>query len=547
MKKTAGFLITVVVITFILGSCISTSDLPVSIEKEQPQKVSAEKSEYLTINTPYTLESLLIPVIQMNDFMMCLDYFDQFLEYNDYIFPDYLFRILGMETTNYHVGEGTVLYSSPENGSLSFAYDKALLSRDDSGNSWWQFRIGFNGRELFFEVLSNKYDIPQKIRSIDPESGFRFEIVPDIAFDFENAINEIPSEQLSASLDSKIEQNISEGLLYIFINPDIIGEEIVETPAGRFMTVLVRDFRSETMWVNYWLSPDVPGGIVRTSSTDGNGSEVSVTELLEIRESVEQIISKDDLIFLDTSGSYEDIPVNMEPGFSEGSSVSPIQIYPDEIHYGSVGDGEISYYKFDVDRRSDLFIEVEGLEGEAELLYYGDDREYYNWFVSSQGSSLNIEDYMVSEVETVYFSVNDIADEYSIGEHYSIIIYQSYILDSIGVMMRGDIYNNAEELASGKKHSLSVGSEGLDYFKTTVRKGSTLRISVINEPDFGSLIWFDTKNGSYSGMYSEWSSGTKTITIEGLNPGTECYYYFSSDTDLLDPLQKLVLEIIESP
>ena len=96
MKKTAGYLITVVVIAFFLGSCASISDIPVSSEKEQPQKVSVSKSEYLKINTPYTLESLLVPVIQMNDFNMSMDYFDQFLEYNDYIFPDYLFNILGM-------------------------------------------------------------------------------------------------------------------------------------------------------------------------------------------------------------------------------------------------------------------------------------------------------------------------------------------------------------------------------------------------------------------------------------------------------------------
>ena len=547
MKKTAGFLIIVVVIAFFLGSCASISEIPVSSEKEQPQKVSVSKSEYLKINTPYTLESLLVPVIQMNDFMMSLDYFGQFLEYNDYIFPDYLFQILGMETTTYQPGEGTVLYGKPENGSLSFAYEKALLSRDDSGNSWWQMRIEFNGRELFLEVLSNKYDIPLKIRSIDMETGLGFEIVPDIAFDFENAINEVPAEQLAASVQDKIEQNILEGLSMYFTNPEIIGEEILETPAGKFMTVLVRDSYSDTEWVNYWLSPDVPGGIVRISFIRDGVLESNVTELIELSDLVEPRIPEDN-VFPMVTGNYDnDIPGSMEPGVSDGSSESPILIYPEEIYYGSVGDGEISYYKFNVDRRSDLFIEVEGLEGEAELIYYGEDRNYYDWTVSSQGSSLNIEDYMIDGGKTIYFSVNDITDEYSIGEHYSINVYQSYILDSIGIMMEGAIYDNAEELASGKKYSLSVGSEGLDYYKTTVKKGSTLRISVLNEPDFGSLMWFDTGNGSYSGMYSEWGSGTRTITIDGLEPGTVCYYYFSSDTDLLDPLQKLELEITESP
>lgn len=544
MKKSAFNLIIFITIVIFIGSCASTSYVSESIEEEQVQQLSTDKSEYLAINSPYTLESLLVPIIQMHDLIMSLDYFDQFLEYNDYIFPDYLFRILGMETTDYKPGEGTVLYGEPENGSLSFAYEKALLFRDDSGSSWWQLRIEFNGRELFLEVLSNKYDVPKKIRSINQGSGYGFEIIPDIALDFENAINEVSSEQMAASVEGKIKQNISEGLSYVFISPGIIGEEIVETPAGKFMTVLVRDFRSETMWVDYWLSPDVPGGIVRTSSTYNGGAERSVSELVQIRKYVKQIIGQDDLVFLDT-GLHEDIPGSMEPGFSEGSSESPIRINPDEIHLGSVGDGGISYYKFEVDRRSDLVIEVEGLEGEAELFYYGEDSNYYDWTVSSHGSFLNIEDYMIDGGGTAYFTINDIPDEYSIGEHYNINIYQSYILDSIGIMMKGDIYDNAVELVSGKKHSLSIDSEGLDYYKTTVKKGPTLRISVPDEPDFGSLLWFDTKNASYSGMHSEWGSGTKTIVIEGLKPGAECYYYFSSDTNLFDPLQKLKLKITE--
>jgi len=549
MKYRVDILITVVVVVFLLGSCTSTPDISVSIESASIEKGPTPdspviESEYLSITTSYTLESLLVPIVQMNDFMMSLDYFDQFLDYNDYIFPDYLFRILGMESDDYSIGKGTVLYGKPEGGSSHFGFEKALLSKDESGNSWWQFRIDFNGSELFLEVLSNEYDIPQKIRSIDMETGIGFEIVPDIAFDFEHAINEVPTEQLAASVDDKIEQNISEGLLYLFTDPDIIGEEIVETPAGKFMTVLVRDLLTETEWVDYWLSPDVPGGIVKTSFTGNGESETHVTELVEIRDSVKQIINKDDLILLDTR-SYDDIPGNMEPGFSEGSPESAVLLYPEEIYYGSVGDGEVSYYKYNVDRRSDLFIEVEGLEGYAELLYYGTNSDFYDWISGSEGSQLNIEDYMASGGETVYFSINDITDEYSVGEHFSINVYQSYILDSIGIMMKGDIYNDAVELDSGNKHSLSIGSNGLDYYKTTVKRGSTLRISVINEPDFGSLMWFDTKNGSYGGMYSEWGPDNRTITIEGLKPGTVCYYYFSSDTDLLDPLQKLVLQITE--
>lgn len=545
MKKTTVFLIMIFIFLLVLGSCTSISDLSFPGKKEAPQRILSGKSDFLTINSSYTLESLLVPVIQMNNFMMSIDYFDQFIEYNDYIFPDYLFQILGMETTSYKPGEGSVLYGKPENGSPPFTFEKALLSRDDLGNSWWQLNIEYKGKDLFIEVYSNQYDIPLKIRSIDPGSGFGFEIVPDIALDFDNAINEVPPEKLADSVQDKIERNISDGLSMNFANSEIIGEEIVETPAGKFMAVLVRNLYSDTEWANYWLSPDVPGGIVRISHTINGSEETNITELIELPDFVESKILDENLFSMVMGNYNDDIPVNMEPGFSEGSIDSPVIIYPYEEYFGSVSDEGISYYKFKNTKRADLFIEVYGLEGSAELVYFGNNSTFDNWTTSSEGNSLNIEDYMVLSGETVYFSVNDKVDEYSVGEHYTIYIDQNPILDPIGIMMKGDIFNSALELESGNSYSLTAGSEGLDYYKTTVKKGSTLIIEISNEPDFGSLIWFDTKNGSYSGMYSEWNQDSKTIKIEGLEPGTVCYYYFSSDTDLFDPLQKLELQITE--
>ena len=546
MKKPAVYLITVII--FLLGSCASISDLSISSKIEEPQKISSGNSDYLIINSPYTLESLLVPVVQMNNLAMSLDYFNQFIEYGDYIFPDYLFRFIGMEASNYLVGEGSVLYSYQENNTPLSSYKKALLSRDVDGNSWWQLQITFYDVELFLEVLVNKYDIPQKIRFINNETGIQYEIVPDIAVSFEEALSEMPLDELELSVKNRIDQAFEEDFVNIITNPIIVGEELVETPAGRFKSVHIKDLRSDTTWVNYWLSPDVPGGIVRTSFTADGSSETAITELIKLQVSAQSIFQTKALVLPGTGNDYNEIPKNMEPGYSEGSSDYPILLFPDEIYYGSVGDGETSYYKINVDRRSDIIIEFQNLAGLAELLYYGEDSSFENWSTGSEGAyALNLEGYMIDSETCIYFSLNDIPDEYSIGEHFSINIYQNYILNSTGIMMKGDIYNNAEELVSGKIHNLSVSSEGLDYYKSTVKKGSSLEITVLNEPEYGSLIWFDTQNGSYSSMYSDWGSGYKTIIINGLKPGTECYYYFSSDTELYDPLQNLELRIIEKP
>jgi hypothetical protein len=547
MKKTAAFLVTIIFLIFLFISCASSPFSQVFDENKPEDLQYDTKSKYLEISTAYTLESLLIPVIQMNELAMSLDYFNQFIDYNDYIFPDYLFMVIGMETGNYESGTGTVLADKGIYDNSRFSMEKALLSEDEAGNIWWQIHINSYGKEVFLEVQVNSYHIPLKIRYIDKKTDIKHEVIPEMASSFERALTEIPIEQLSASIKDRIQQEIKSSSSNIFTNPSIIKEEIIETSGGKFMTVRVRDLLSENQYVDYWLSPDVPGGMVKILYTDANGTVVSDIELTEIKKYITPRIENDEVISLGSDGSYNNSYSNSEPAYSEGSIENPILIYPEEIYYGSVGDEDISYYKFNVDRRSDLFIEVEGSEGIAELFYFGNDIEYFDWSTSSQGNSLNIEDYMIDGNSTVYFSVNDIADEYSVGEHYSINVYQNYILDSIGIMMNGEIYQLAEELQSGKKHTLTVGPEGLDYYKTTVKKGDKLIITILNEPDFGSLVWYDTENGSYSGMYSEWDSDSKVITIEGLKPGTICYYYFSFDLGLLDPLQKLELKISEIP
>ncbi|MDA3939831.1 MAG: hypothetical protein PF693_11060 [Spirochaetia bacterium] len=545
MRKPAVYLITVIIVLFFLSSCVSTSSVSDSIEKREAQKVSVPNDKYLTIRNSYTLESLLQPVLQMSNFMMSMDYFGQFLEYNDYIFPDYLFTILAMESDTYKPGVSTVLSSTTNSDMPIFMFEKAFLFKTAIGDDWWRFNMVSGENFLILEVLVNSYGVPGKIRFEDSNSGQKFEIVPDIALDFERAEAEVPPELLKASVKDKIKRSIDESFFTIFVNPVIVGEELIDTPAGEFMTVLVQDNQSESNSTNYWLSPDVPGGILRVSTTDSTGRESHITELSKILNSSLSYFPDAEIIPYSTSSSYNQGLNPLEPGFSEGSADSPVLIYPSEEHYGSVSDEGISYYKFTNNKRVDLFIEVLGFEGYAELIYFGEDSKFEDWSTRSEGGSLNIEDYMVLPGETVYFSINDIIDEYSVGEYFTIYIDQNPILDPIGIMIKGDIYNSAVELESGNSYILSAGSYGLDYYKTTVKKGSTLLIDILKEPDFGNLIWFDIGQGSYSGMYTEWGQGSRTIRIEGLAPGTVCYYYFSSDIDLLDPLQKLELQIIE--
>ncbi|MCD6398163.1 MAG: hypothetical protein J7L71_11555, partial [Spirochaetaceae bacterium] len=461
----------------------------------------------------------------------------------DYIFPDYLFTILEMEKDSYQPGVRTVLTSGSDN--TGFQFEKAFLLETDDGNKWWRYHITANGNDLLIEVLANSYGVPLKIRFADSSTGMHYEKIPDIALDFARAKTEAPSEQLAASIAEKISKDIDEGFSNGFNNPVIVGEEPVTTPAGMFMAVHVKDYKSESENTNYWLSPDIPGGIIKISVSDTSGNESSITELSEITTLSRPVISGNSISIYSNNNTSGFDNNYSEPGYSEGTQESPVLINADEDYYGSVSDKGTSYYKIINNKRSDLFIEISGLKGIAELIYFGTDSKFDNWTTSSEGSSLNVEDYMLSSGSTVYFTVHDIADEYSVGEHYSIYINQNPILDPVGIMIKGDIYEKAVELTSGKSYNLDAGNEGLDYYKTTIKKGSTLKITVLKEPEAGRLIWFDTGNGIYSSMFTEEKNNGRQITIDGLKPGTICYYYFTSDMSLSDPLQKLELKITE--
>ncbi|GAG13300.1 unnamed protein product, partial [marine sediment metagenome] len=201
----------------------------------------------------------------------------------------------------------------------------------------------------------------------------------------------------------------------------------------------------------------------------------------------------------------------------------------------SVGPERTSYYSVTADRQSDIFIEVSDLAGDAELYYYGQDGTYQDWITASQGSTLDVQDYLVTGGTTLYFSIIDYRDEYGEGEGYTINVYQQFILDSTGIMIRGDIYTEAQELVSGRSYRESLKPEGLNYYTVTMSAGSTLTVQVDGLSQYAALSWFDVQEGSYSGAYSSSDETAQRLEVSGLSPGMVCYFYISGDTTLIRP------------
>lgn len=527
----------VIFLILLLGGCAGLSTAPPADKAAAGE--TAAKVPAMEIQTPYTLKSLLTPVVQFNYFNMSFDYFNQFVWDDDYIFPDYLFRIFKNEFSNYEQGQGTTLTAANKAGTVSSILNKALLRINEDGSKLWQVAYTLEESSIFYEVLVAPEGIPLQIRYLDPETGRKHQSIPFIAEDFIAAKEKIPIEDLKAKIEEERIEELEQKWSSLFAQPEIIGEEIIEVKAGKFMAVHLRDGQpgESGQIVNYWISPDVAGSILKiTFSFHGEAPEYTV-ELTELKGGFLPRIDEAEIV------SREDFK---EQGFvSEGSPDNPVELTMGEPYYGTVGAEEVSYYKVNIEKRADIYIEAFDLLGYAELIYYGRDSSFQDWRSSSQGDTLNIEDYFVKPRTSLYFSIVDYTDEYSNGESYTITVTDDYLLSPTGIMIRGEIYDQAVELKTGNIYSQTLNREALNYYRATVKRGPNLRITVKGLPLHAELFWFDTSNGSYESAYTGYKNGARVIEVKGLKPNTECFFYIVGDTEELSGAQLFEIKAIE--
>ena len=165
----------------------------------QPESVTRDTKVY-SIESDYTLETLLNPIKQLNDVMKYFDYFDQFVFDNDYNYSNFLFNFFLLESFNGPDGTGSRFVSFAGNREAVFTFDKTLLSTEPDGKQWWQLSILYQDRLVFFEVLIHEMKVPIKFRYIDRDTGEKHELIPAIGEQFLNELNNISREDLEATI-----------------------------------------------------------------------------------------------------------------------------------------------------------------------------------------------------------------------------------------------------------------------------------------------------------------------------------------------------------
>ncbi len=504
-------------------------------------------------DTRYRRYRILSPAIQYHLFFMSTDYFPQFAFGGDHIFADYIGQAFVLEEGSFSDGEGVVYVSKTgadgkqARSERTRRFEKALLQTTAGGNKWWRVVHStrpeglYPSEGLYYEVLVSREGIPLLIRYGDPKTGEDVEVELNDPEALKEELSQLSREQIARAINQRRDEIFLSVWNMFFENPEVQGEETVETSAGRFKAFRVRDVltRMGNVEVDYWISPAVPGNLVKIRyRSRQNGAESSV-ELSQITKNNVSLIDEDALVRRSPGQAATE-------AVSEGSPDDPVELTIGSPHYGSVGHGETSYYHLRASKRGDIFVEVTELKGSADLVYYGADSTYRDWLVSSEGNSPNVESYFVEAGTDLYFSVADIEDEFSVGESYTIDIRQNYILDTTGILIKGEIYDRAVELESGGSHSLTLGAEGLAYYKTTVRRRSNLKILAEGLSPFADLIWFDAQNGSYSEASGERFENGIEWTIRNVTAGTVCYYYISGDPEAVDPNSVFTLTVQES-
>jgi hypothetical protein len=244
--------------------------------KSKPKSVRPRKKrEFQEIRREYDLETLLLPVLQFNNLVLSFDYYPQFAWDGDAIFPEYLLKVFGVEASPFRPGEGTVLEAGYEDTGMELRIERILLVLEDNG-AWWQVTHIYLGDGIQYEVFVSKLGVPLLIRYTDPQSGAVQEAVPALR-EFNDDSPEADHQTL---LEHKRLEQIEKEWSYAFNSPEIIGEELVDAGSGQFMTVHVRDrFDDEYgSGADYWISPDVPGNIVKIVYS-GPGQTSYVVEL----------------------------------------------------------------------------------------------------------------------------------------------------------------------------------------------------------------------------------------------------------------------------
>ncbi len=252
-----------ILVVLTLFGCVSAPIPERVVRGNSSNEDSAPKGSAIRrITSSYSTMSLLGAVFRYQESYMSFDYFNQFVD-GDTIFEDYVYRIFGSEHTPYRLGDGSVL-TVRQGGNELFRLERSFVGLREDGSRWWQTIERAGARTIEYATLVHRFGIPLRIRYRSPEDGRQYERETGLSGQLSAALRATPPEKLEVAVTQDIDGQLERGIRRMFFAPEIVGTEVIAVPAGKFEAVHVRDTAApDGTQADYWLSPDVPGGILK--------------------------------------------------------------------------------------------------------------------------------------------------------------------------------------------------------------------------------------------------------------------------------------------
>jgi len=284
LVRLAGAVVVLAVLLF-LGSCASIERMMApqgepAAGVEEPRAAAAvppEKPERLPrFENQYTREELIKALVQFQEFSALADTLPRYM-WGDRVFEDHLATIAWLENGPYKQGVGVTLRIYDQDGAEHARLTRGLSEGIPGRGRWWTFTYSGEKADFTCEYLSGLNGVPRKILLKNNASGetmardpFFMEILgPEEGpqLDPEGKSVETGSSQAPDWFDQLRREEYQASLTPVYAGMQILGEEAVLIQ-GKWLRAVHLRSGSGSGALHAWLSPDVPGKLLRIQRSD---------------------------------------------------------------------------------------------------------------------------------------------------------------------------------------------------------------------------------------------------------------------------------------
>ena len=465
---------------------------------------------------------------------------------------DALMKMHSFGPMGFRPGQSARLVSYRD-GEVAGVVEQTLLAQDDQYESWrMRYTTGFDDAEAQYEVDVIDGGVPLELR-FQPEGSNALAYVPTrMLVERDRLVAEGGRAEMQRLMSEFVAEELAETYRRAVPNAEVVGEQVVVVANAAYASVHVLVGGDGATQLHLHLSPHAPGYLVLAEAFVGEDTAPRFRTVLEVTEAATDTIfpdarrvTDDDLHLVQEEQERARLAANAWP--SEGSVDAPVALSVGEPHFGSVAPGGASYYRIDVDRRSDVYIEMSETDGHAGIEYFATDASFDSWLSASSGGDPS-QQITPALPGSYYLLVRDLDDDPLVGVSYSIAVRQDFVLIPTSVGSQEQIELHARSVRLGRapeghvELAETLRSDGVNVYRVRNPRAGTLRISMTPASQTLGVRWWGITSGAANSIGWRTTNDEGLVQISGLTTDAVGYFYVAGDL-LLHAGQAFRLEV----